>query len=85
MHYKTMNSDYNQAIKAKVSVSKVMRTSNSKKLPEYQIKLIVKKLLLSLRAMAQHHNGAFRNDSCLRPPPPASWDYSLLKGHRHDW
>ena len=31
------------------------------------MKQVVKKILLSLRAMAQHHNGAIRNDSLLRP------------------
>ena len=38
-------------------------------MPEYKIKQSVKKLLLSLRAMAQHHNVAILNDSLLRPGP----------------
>ena len=45
---------------------------------EYQIKQIVKKLLLPLCAIAQHHNGARRNDSLLRPGP-VPLDYSMLK------
>ena len=49
--------------------SDLNETSDSLRLPEYQIKQIVMKLLLSLRAMAQHHNGAIRNDSLLRPGP----------------
>ena len=39
------------------------------RLPEYQIKQIAKNLVLSLRAKAQHHNGAIRNDLLLRPGP----------------
>ena len=64
-----MKGDYNKGIKARISVSKVIRSSDSLRLPEYQIKQIVTKLLLSLRAMAQHHNGAIRNDSLLRSGP----------------
>ena len=41
------------------------------------MKQIVKKLLLSLRAMAQHNNGAIRNDSLLRQGP-APLDYLML-------
>ena len=42
--------------------SELNQTSDSYRLPEYQFKYIIKKLLLSLPDMAQHHNGAIRND-----------------------
>ena len=71
MDCKAMNGDFNQGVKARISVSKsseLNQTSDSYRLPEYKLfKQIIKKLLLSLRGMAQHHNGAIRNDSMLPP------------------
>ena len=66
---KGMKGDYNQGMKAKISVSKVIRTSHSWRLPEYQIKQSVEKLLLSLSVIARHHNGAIWNESLLSPVP----------------
>ena len=67
-----MKGGYNQGIKQEFLSQKssdLNLTTDSLRLPEYQIKQIVKKLLLSLRTMAQHHNGAIRNKSLLRPGP----------------
>ena len=72
MDCEAMKGGYNQGIKQEFLSQKssdLNLTSDSLSLHEYQIKQIVKKLLLSLRVMAQHHNGAIRNDSLLRPGP----------------
>ena len=70
MDNEAMKGDYNPGIKqgflSKKS-SEVNKISDSQRLPAYQIKQIVKKLLLPHHAMTQHRNGALRNDSLLRP------------------
>ena len=69
-----MKRDYNQGIKAKTALSKVIRTLF--KLPILKDCLNTK--WNSCHAIAQHHNGAVRNDSILQLDP-STLIFSVLR------